>query len=286
MKIPRLSFPNDRLLKRRLLAPVLMAVMCACFLALGISPVEAPIELLPAIRTVHKLPCHKDAHQSFHKLVAGARSFHTSVFPSRKVLFKDLSKGQHPQVLFITCCDSRIDPNLITQTSPGQMFVYRNIGNIVPPANGQDSTQAAIEYAVKVLGVKDIVVCGHSHCGAMAELISPSHHSKSLPGVQKWLTRNQKVKEIIHKRYGHLPAEHMQTLAAQENVLVQMENLLSYPDVKQALSSNALQIHGWVYVIESGQIHDYDTQKGQFISLTRPHQLMNDIAPLQIASLQ
>lgn len=199
------------------------------------------------------------------KLVQGIHQFQSGIFSAKRKLFERLVEGQHPLALFITCSDSRINPNLITQTEPGELFILRNAGNIIPPYGAVEGGEAAtIEYAVAVLDVKDIIVCGHSHCGAMASLLAPEQLDK-LPAVKSWLARAEAVRRIIQENYGHITdAAARVTATVEENVLVQLEHLRTHPSVAAALSRKSLNLHGWVYKFETGQVFAYDHETGQF----------------------
>jgi len=202
------------------------------------------------------------------KLVEGIHQFQNDIFSSKQRLFEGLVDGQHPLALFITCSDSRINPNLLTQTEPGELFVLRNVGNIIPPNGVVECSEAAtIEYAVNVLGVKDIIVCGHSHCGAMGGLLDQSQLAK-LPAVRSWLSHAESTHRIIEENYSHITvAAARLTATVEENVLVQLEHLRTHPAVAAALGRKSLNLHGWVYKFETGQVFDYHPQDGQFISL-------------------
>ena len=202
------------------------------------------------------------------KLVQGIHEFKSKIFSAKRQLFENLAKGQHPQALFITCSDSRVCPDLITQTEPGDLFILRNAGNIVPPygaANGGEG--ATIEYAVAVLGVKDIVICGHSLCGAMKGLLE-KEQLVSLPSVAQWLGHAEATRRIMTEKYPHLEGNPRLTCAVQENVLVQLENLRTHPAVAASLSRGELRLHGWVYKIETGEVFAYDSEQFQFVPLS------------------
>lgn len=204
------------------------------------------------------------------KLIQGLHQFQSNVFSSQRELFERLAHGQKPEALFITCSDSRINPNLITQTAPGELFILRNAGNIIPPygaANGGEG--ATIEYAVAVLGVKDIIVCGHSHCGAMGGLLKPESLTE-LPQVRGWLSHAEATRAIIKQNYQHLEGGALLTATVEENVLVQLENLRTHPAVAAGLSRGDLRLHGWVYKIETGEVFAYDPETGQFQSVISP----------------
>ncbi|MCC6491701.1 MAG: carbonic anhydrase [Pirellulales bacterium] len=205
------------------------------------------------------------------KLVAGIHEFQQNIFASQRRMFQRLVDGQKPLALFITCSDSRVNPNLITQTEPGELFILRNAGNIVPPYGASGCGEAAtIEYAVSILGVEDVVVCGHSHCGAMGALLDPEA-VKDLPAVRNWLGHAESTARIIKENYDHLTDRTARlTATVEENVLVQLENLRTHPAVAAALSRERLKLHGWVYKFETGQVFSYDAQQHQFTSLGAP----------------
>lgn len=203
------------------------------------------------------------------KLIQGLHQFQRDIFGPRKGFFEKLAKGQNPDTLFITCADSRINPNLITQTGPGDLFIVRNVGNMVAPYNpGQlaNAEAAAIEYAVDALKVKDIVICGHSHCGAMKAVIGQADVSE-LPSVAAWLKHADATRRIIQQNYQHLQGNALLTAAVQENVLVQLDQLRTLPTVAAALSRKAIQLHAWVYKIESGEVFHYDPDDRQYLPL-------------------
>ncbi len=199
------------------------------------------------------------------KLVQGIHHFQGNLFSSQRELFERLAKGQQPDALFITCSDSRINPNLITQTEPGELFILRNAGNIVPPhgaANGGEG--ATIEFAVCGLGVQDIIVCGHSHCGAIKGLLQPDS-LKDMPAVAAWLSHAEATRRIMLEKYYDRIGPAQLTTAIEENVLVQLENLRTHPAVAVGLARGKLKLHGWVYKIETGDVFAYDPERGQFV---------------------
>jgi carbonic anhydrase len=195
-------------------------------------------------------------------LLEGLRKFNSEVYPNQRPFFEKLAKGQSPHTLFITCSDSRIDPNLMTQTEPGEIFVIRNAGNIVPPYNASSGgEEAAIEFAIDGLKVKHIVVCGHSHCGAMKALLH-DEMTDTLPSVRRWLVHAEATRRriIANDSTGSLD----QTVC--ENVLVQIENLKTHPSVSAALRKKAINIFGWVYHLETGYVSLYDPMIDRFVS--------------------
>lgn len=190
------------------------------------------------------------------------RKFSEEVYPPHKPLFESLAAGQKPHTLMITCSDSRIDPNLVTQTLPGELFVLRNAGNIVPPFGASDGgEEAAIEFAVNGLGVSNIVVCGHSQCGAMSALMGEVNLD-GLPSVRRWLEHAASTRNRALAVHG---ANCKGTHAIQENVLVQVDNLKTHPAVAAAVRKGQVRVYGWVYHFESGQIAIYDKKAGVFI---------------------
>jgi carbonic anhydrase len=202
------------------------------------------------------------------KLVDGIHQFQHNIFSSQRELFERLAKGQNPETLFITCSDSRINPNLLTQTEPGELFILRNAGNIIPPYGACFGGEAAtIEYAVSILNVKDIIVCGHSLCGAMSGLLDPES-LEGMPAVKSWLAHAEATRRIMDRNYRHLEGTARLTAAVEENVLVQLENLRTHPAVAVGISCGNLKLHGWVYKIETGQVFAFDPGQGQFGPLT------------------
>ena len=199
------------------------------------------------------------------KLIQGIHQFQQTYFRAHEDLFARLARGQNPETLFITCSDSRLDPSLITQAKPGDLFVIRNAGNLVPcHRSAPDSGEAAtIEYAVAALKVRDIVVCGHTGCGAMHALMNPGL-AADLPRVQRWLKHATATRDIVRERYRCDTPEILAKLAAEENVLVQLEHVRSHPAVAAALERGDVKLHGWMFKIETGQVFAYDPATEQF----------------------
>jgi carbonic anhydrase len=200
-------------------------------------------------------------------LVEGIHHFQNHVFGWHRQLFEKLARGQSPTVLFITCSDSRVVPNLFTQTGPGDLFVLRNAGNIIPPYGTSNGGEApTIEYAVSVLGVREIVVCGHSGCGAMQALLEPQSVAR-LPAITAWLAQAQSTRRLVQTNYSGLSGEALLNVAIQENVLVQIEQLETHPVVRESLARGELSLHGWVYKIESGEVFAYSAEERRFIPI-------------------
>jgi carbonic anhydrase len=208
------------------------------------------------------------------RLIEGVHKFQTDVFGNYRKLFRKLSQeGQNPHTLFITCSDSRVLAELITQSKPGDLFVVKNVGNIVPPANVRgdtNSTAAAIEFAVENLRVSDIVICGHSQCGAIAALLAKTPVSDSTPHLRDWLKLAVPVLDMVKKDYAHLPeGGARETAAAEENVLFGLDNLHSYSCVQQRLMDGTLRLHGWFFKIATAELFAYDPQTRQFSPLVQ-----------------
>lgn len=197
-------------------------------------------------------------------LFAGVRHFRQNVFHTQQELFQELSQGQAPQTLFITCSDSRVNPNLITHTDPGDLFVIRNAGNLVPAfgvtTGGEEAT---IEFALQALGVRHIVICGHSGCGAMKGLLAPDALTE-MPSVARWLRHAEATRRIVKAKYPEAQGDNLLRVVTEENVLTQIENLQTHPAVAVAMAKDALSIHAWVYDIASGTILAYDVNDGIF----------------------
>lgn len=202
------------------------------------------------------------------KLLDGIHRFQSDSFSKDQKLFETLVDGQNPLALFVTCSDSRIDPSYLTQTKPGELFIQRTAGNIVPPyGNFLGGEAATIEYAVSALKVKDIVICGHSHCGAMSGLLNPES-VQSMPAVKAYLQHAEATRRIVEENYSHLtdPAKRL-TLTVEENVLVQLESLRTHPSVAAAIGRGELKLHGWVYKFETGEVFDFNPELNQFLPI-------------------
>jgi carbonic anhydrase len=213
------------------------------------------------------------------KLIEGVHRFQSQEFGHYCELFQKLSsEGQNPHTLFITCSDSRILAELITQSQPGDLFVVKNVGNIVPPSSATgstNSTAAAIEFAVSDLGVADIVVCGHSQCGAMNALFSKkplAWDENRKPHLRRWLQLAAPVQEVLDRDYTHLldDPDALLNAAAEENVLFALENLRTYPEVQERLANGTLHLHAWFFRIATAELYAYDPEQKQFLPLTAP----------------
>lgn len=207
------------------------------------------------------------------KLIEGIHKFRQDEWGRYQALFHRLSlEGQKPHTLFITCSDSRVLAELITQSQPGDLFVVKNVGNLVPPSHitgSTNSTAAAIEFAVGGLAVSDIVVCGHSQCGAIAALLNDPG-GEDMPHLKQWLDVADPVRQIIARNYQHLDHEGRLGAASEENVLYALENLHTYPLVSKRLEEGTLRLHGWFFKIATAELFAYDMATQQFQPISHP----------------
>jgi len=191
------------------------------------------------------------------RILRGLSQFQREVYPKHRELFQRLALGQRPQALFITCADSRIDPCLLTQMKPGDLFICRVIGNVVPPfPDAVGGVSATIEYAVGVLGVEDVIVCGHTDCGVMKGVLNPEAVA-DLPSVSAWLQYAQPARSAA--------AEDDLLGLTERNVLLQLEHLRTHPSVAQRLRDGDLGLHGWVYHLAEGAVTTYDSATQTFV---------------------
>lgn len=201
------------------------------------------------------------------RLFKGIATFREKDFEAHKELFQGLGRQQQPHTLFIGCADSRVVPERLTRTMPGELFMVRNVANLVPPFRLTEefvATTASIEYAVQVLEVQNIVVCGHSNCGGCAALNKSPEELAHIPNVRRWLEISKEVKGRVDRQMDEECAEKREWLTEQINILVQMRNLLTYPYIRERYNAGALNIYGWYYIIETGEIFNYDDQTQTF----------------------
>ena len=201
-------------------------------------------------------------------LFDGVKEFSKNEFLKNKELFGKISRTQKPHTLFIGCSDSRVVPDLITNSLPGDLFVIRNVANVVPIYRASSeylATTSAIEYALLVLKVKNIIICGHSNCGGCGALFFDKKELNKIPHTKKWLdlVKNAKIKaEAIVKSFGN--HEDIEWLVEQENIVEQMNHLLSYPFVAEPYSKGLINIYGWYYDIGTGSVYNYNTKEKVF----------------------
>jgi carbonic anhydrase len=199
------------------------------------------------------------------KLIEGLKQFMHTVQAEEAQLFEQLAHSQNPGVLFVTCSDSRVVPHLMTGSDPGDLFVIRNAGNIIPlPGPVVTGEAATLEYAVDALGVEHIVVCGHSNCGAMKGLLDVAALEDALPTVRQWLSHCEPTRRIIETQYADLEGSARLDRAIELNVLAQLDHLRCHPGVAARLHRGDLQLHGWVYDIPSGRVRAFDSERASF----------------------
>lgn len=202
-----------------------------------------------------------DGDSILKQLLDGYRRFQRDVFPGLRKHFHLLSEKQAPDTLFVTCADSRVVPNLFLQTEPGDLFICRNVGNVVPPYGElAGGVSATIEYAVQVLGVKHVIVCGHSDCGAIKASLNKKS-LESLPAAGHWLEYIESARDYLDATAPEGDLDAM----IHANVIAQLENLKTHPAVAAALTRKKLEVHGWFYDILSGTIESYDANSGKFL---------------------
>lgn len=196
------------------------------------------------------------------ELLSRLRQFHSDYFPLHQQRFQDLvSQGQHPKTLFIGCSDSRLVPYLLTGAGPGELFIVRNVGAFVPPydgSHGLHGTMAAIEFAVLHLQVERIIVCGHSHCGAIRAAYDGV--ADEAIALKAWLKLASEALLPVQ------PGAEAFRRTEQRAVVLQLERLMDYPMVRRAVEGGRLTLHGWHYVIEDGEIHVFDALQGGFVA--------------------
>ncbi|GER08036.1 carbonic anhydrase [Iodidimonas muriae] len=203
------------------------------------------------------------------KIFSGISKFQKSVYPKNEELFHKLAGGQSPEALFITCADSRVDPMMITQTEPGDLFICRNAGNIIPPhVPDAGGVTATIEYAIGALNIEHIVVCGHTDCGAMKGAMDRDSLA-DFPHVRSWLGFSEAAVKIVNERDKNASEEERLNALIEENVLLQLVHVRTHPFVASRLAAGLLELHAWVYDIKSGTIKAYDSESGYFREITR-----------------
>ena len=202
---------------------------------------------------------------------AGVVKFQQEVYPQKRDLFEKLSKGQSPEALFITCSDSRIETAMITQTDPGELFIVRNAGNIVPPhTTNTGGTTASIEFATAALKVPHIVVCGHTECGAMKGAMNPAGLD-ALPHVREWLGFSKAAVDIVNALGEGKNEEAKLKMLLEQNVILQLQHLKTHPAVATRLAKGDLCLHGWVYDIKTGDVEAYDEDAKKFVPVAEKY---------------
>ncbi len=201
------------------------------------------------------------------RVLDGLTLFQKLAYPRHKDLFERLAKNQTPQAVFIACSDSRVVPNLMVQAEPGDLFIIRNAGNIVPPAGSSyGGTTASLEYAIVALGIRDVILCGHSNCGAMQGILHPER-LESMPAVRQWVTYAELARRAAVEAHPGADDETLLERVVDYNVIAQVRNILTFPFVRPLVEKNELEIYGWVYDIASGRVKGLDASGRRFVPL-------------------
>lgn len=220
-------------------------------------------------RWLESSPCSLMVPVHMPHFVDGVIHFQDVVFPEKRMLFEKLSEGQRPEALFITCSDARIETAMITQTEPGELFICRNAGNIVPPhTHHTGGMTASIEFAIAVLNVPHIVVCGHTQCGAMNGALNPDSVS-GLDHVREWLGYSKAALSIVRELGTNLDEASRMRMLIEQNVILQLQHLRTHPSVATRLARRDLELHGWVYDIRTGKVDAYDAAAEAFVPVNQ-----------------
>lgn len=212
------------------------------------------------------------SQEALARIVEGVKKFQAEVYPAEREMFERLRGRQQPMAMFITCADSRVVPNLFTQTGPGDFFVERNPGNLVPPySDFVGGVSSGVEYGMLVLKVPLVIICGHTDCGVMKGLLH-ADQVNGLPAMQEWMRHASDVRHRIMRDHSNATGEEKLRLITEYNVLAQIENLRSHPSVHSRVTSGEVEIRGWVYDIGEGSIWAADPESGRFkkIGATKP----------------
>lgn len=208
-----------------------------------------------------------------NQLIEGFARFRANHFTTEDVVYRHLVEhGQKPKFLIVGCCDSRVDPALIFDCAPGDLFVIRNVANLVPPAEdrvGHHGTTAALEYGVRILGVEHIVVFGHAHCAGIQNLMETGGVSNPNSFIDDWMSLAESARESVIKDFSGASNEEQQRACEQRAVLVSLNNLQTFPWIAQRVSDGKLKLHGWYFEIESGQLLGYSPATRQFETLVQ-----------------
>lgn len=201
-----------------------------------------------------------------NSLFSGVNEFMENGYLEHRDLFESLGEKQTPHTLFIGCSDSRVVPSLITSSKPGELFVVRNIANIVPPYRLSDeylATTSAIEYAINMFDLKDIVICGHSNCGGCEALYYDKDKFEKIPNVRKWLEILDPIKKDVLENYGN-DVSKRSWVTERLNIINSIDNILTFPGIEEKFGNKQINIHGWHYIIQTGEIFEYDFTSKQF----------------------
>ena len=204
------------------------------------------------------------------KIIHGFKHFRKAYFSDSTDLYARLKHGQMPGTLMIACCDSRVDPAHVTRSAPGELFVLRNVANLVPPYHPDSAfhgVSSAIEYAVRHLEVKHIIVMGHSGCGGIQTLMSKEWHDHPSEFLTRWLSLAEPARERVNTRLAGLSRELKLRACEETSILLSMENLMTFPWIRERVEAGTLKIHGWYFNMNEGEMYDYDSEKEEFLPL-------------------
>jgi carbonic anhydrase len=205
--------------------------------------------------------------QDIQKFISGFRGFQEDYFHEDRELFNCLKKGQRPKVVLIGCSDSRVDPSMMVRSEPGDLFIIRNVANLVPPCEHDLSyhgVSAALEYSVCHLEVEHIIVLGHSKCGGIRSLMEGIPSDKSNEYISKWVSIAERAKQQVLNSFRNASPEQQAKACEHASILVSLENLLTFPWVKERVDAGMLELHGWYFDIESGSLYSYHSTSGKF----------------------
>ncbi|NJD38103.1 MAG: carbonic anhydrase [Geobacter sp.] len=205
--------------------------------------------------------------QEMQKFIHGFRSFQEDYFSEDRELFDRLKQGQRPRVVLIGCSDSRVDPSMMVRSEPGELFIVRNVANLVPPCEHDHSyhgVSAALEYAVCHLEVEHIIVLGHSCCGGIRSLMEGIPSEKNGEYISKWVSIAERAKQQVLETFAGAPPEQQAKACEHASILVSLENLLTFPWIRERVEADTLDLHGWYFDIESGNLYSYQPASGKF----------------------
>lgn len=212
--------------------------------------------------------------QDIEKFIRGFQQFQQKYFLEQQELFDELKQGQHPKTLLIGCCDSRVDPALITGCDPGDMFVIRNVANLVPPFQIGSTAQGvstALEFAINALNVERVIVLGHQHCGGIRALMQGTSKAVSPSGfVERWMQIAESARERVLNELPHHPPEAQLRAAELASILVSLQNLMTFPWIAERVEDNRLSLHGWYFDIDAGALMGYSPRRAEFLPLVCP----------------
>lgn len=210
--------------------------------------------------------------EDIEKFVKGFSRFQQQYFSEENTLYDSLRAGQHPTTLLIGCCDSRVDPMLLTGSDPGDMFVVRNIANLVPKCtpDAPPGVSSAIEFAICNLEVARVIVLGHARCGGIRALLAPKQEARETDFVERWMRIAAPVRERVMRELAHKTSAERHTACEQASILQSLENLLTYPWLKRRVEQGKLMLHGWYFDIDSGALMAYSPRQHQFLPMVCP----------------